>query len=98
MFSTVDLLETAKHRQGDVSDYRLAKILGINPNAISNYRGGRSVPANPIAMRLGKLAGIDPLRAVAMVNLERASTDEEREVWEAILEAVCHAKKGRKTS
>lgn len=85
MLSTVDLIEIAKQRQGDVSDYRLAKILGIHPNAICNYRAGRSVPVNPVAMRLGELCGLDSAKVVAWVNLERASSETEREVWQMLL-------------
>ncbi|MEH0165589.1 hypothetical protein [Roseateles microcysteis] len=88
MLSTSDLLEVAKHRQGDVSDYRLAKLLGVPPTTVSNYRVGRSRPANSIAMRLGELAGLDPLEVVAWVNLERASTDEDAKLWRLLLNRV----------
>lgn len=98
MLKTVDLIEMAKHRHGDVTDYRIGKLLGIDPSKISVYRRTSSKPGNSIAMRLGELAGIDPLEAVALVNLERASTEEEREVWEAMVSRLSQAKKGRKTS
>ena len=98
MLSTLDLLDLAKHRQGDVTDYRLSKLLGVSTQNISHWRNKGVKPSNPVAMRLGKLAGMDPLRAVALINLERASSDEDRELWEAILERLSHATKGRKTS
>lgn len=98
MLKTVDLIEMAKHRQGDVTDYRIGKLLGINPSKISSYRHSPTKPGNPIAMRLGELAGVDPLEAVALVNLERATAPEEREVWEAMLSRLSQAKKGRKAS
>ncbi|WP_431257198.1 hypothetical protein ACQ86G_21435 [Roseateles chitinivorans] len=98
MLKTVDLIDMAKKRHGDVTDYRIGKLLGIDPSKISTYRHTASKPGNPIAMRLGELAGVDPLEAVALVNLERATAPEEREVWEAILERLSHAKKGRKAS
>lgn len=88
MLSTIELLDRAKAAAGNVTDYRLAKILGLNPNAVSNYRTGRSSPVNPVAMRLGELAGVDPMEAVAAVNLERCRTPEDREVWEAMLARV----------
>lgn len=98
MLSTIELLDLAKKRQGDVTDYRISKLLGLTPTRISNYRVGRSRPENPVAMRLAELAGVDPVEAVAAVNIERATTDEDRAVWEAILQRVSQSKKGRKTS
>jgi len=98
MLKTVDLIEMAKRHQGDVTDYRIGKLLGINPSRISTFRNTASKPGNSIAMRLGELAGVDPLEAVALVNIERATDAEDREMWESILERVSQAKKGRKTS
>ena len=98
MLSTVELLDLARHRQGDVSDYRISKLLGISTSQFSNYRCGRATPANPVAMRLGELAGVDPLEAVAAVNLERATSPEDREVWSAMLSRLTQAKNGRKAS
>lgn len=95
MLSTVDLLDAARHRQGDVSDYRLSKLLGVPPTTVSNYRVGRSLPANPIAMRLGTLAGVDPVEDATVVNLERATTPEEREFWQNVLARVAPTKKAR---
>lgn len=98
MLSTVELLDLARHRQGDVTDYRIAKLLGISTQNVSNYRTGRAMPINRVAMRLAELAGVDPLQAVAAVNLERSTTPEDRELWSAMLERVSHAKAGRRTS
>lgn len=88
MLSSLDLLDLARHRQGDVTDYRIAKLLGVPPATVSNYRTGRSIPVNPIAMRLAELAGIDPAHAIVSVNRDRATTDEEREVWEKLAERL----------
>lgn len=84
MLSSLDLIDLARHRQGDVSDYRISKLLGVSTAALSNYRTGRSSPANSIAVRLAELAGVDPAHALVSVNMERATTDEEREMWEKL--------------
>jgi DNA-binding IclR family transcriptional regulator len=88
VLSVIELIDLARERQGGVSSYRIAKLLGINPNSMSNYRSGRSLPANSIAMGLAELAGLDPLETVCMLNLARATTDEDREVWEKLLVRV----------
>jgi plasmid maintenance system antidote protein VapI len=98
MLSTTELLAQAKHLAGDVTDYRLAKLLGVPPATVSNYRVGRTKPANPIAMRLGELAGVDPAEAVAWVNIERAASDEDREFWEFMLGRVAAGQRGKKAS
>lgn len=98
MLNTIELIELAKHRQGDVTDYRIAQLLDLKPQQISGYRNRGICPSNPVAMRLGELAGVDPLEAVASINFERASDPRDREVWAAMLARLSQAKKGRKTS
>ncbi|MGM9480318.1 hypothetical protein ACS5PN_03900 [Roseateles sp. NT4] len=85
MLSTIELLDLAKHRQGDVTDYRIAKLLGITSAHVTHYRSKGVKPSNPVAMRLAELAGVDPAEAVLAVNLERATSPEDREVWEMLL-------------
>lgn len=96
MLSTIELLDRAKSVAGDVSDYRLAQLLGVPATTVSNYRVGRSRPENPISMRLADLCGLDPVEVVASVNLERAKSETDRELWEMILKR-CKPVKARKT-
>jgi predicted transcriptional regulator len=90
MLSTAELVALAKKQAGDVTDYRLAKILGISHSTVSSYQNGRSKPENPVAMRLAELAGIDPVAAMAAVNIERATSDGDRQAWELILARCAH--------
>jgi predicted transcriptional regulator len=93
MFSTIELLDLAKAKAGDVSDYRLAKMLGVDQTSMSNYRRGRSQPKNPIAMRLAELCDLDPAEVVAWVNLERSSTPEDAQVWQLLLSRIQRPKR-----
>lgn len=88
MLSTIELLDLAKERQGGVTDYRISKLLGVSTQHVTHYRRNGVRPSNPIAMRLGELAGVDPVEAVIAVNLERASTDAELEVWRSLHERL----------
>lgn len=90
MLSTIQLLDLAKQRAGNVTDYRLSKLLEISPQHVSNYRTGRTRPENSIAMRLAAIAGVDPVEAMAAVNIERATTEEERAAWRLILARCSH--------
>ncbi len=47
-------------------------------------------------MRLADLCGLDPVEVVASVNLERAKSETDRELWEMILKR-CKPVKARKT-
>lgn len=96
MFSTTDLLDRAKAAAGDVSDYRIAQLLGVPRATVSGYRRGVSRPENPIAMRLAELCGLDPVEVVASVNLERAKSETDRELWEMILQRCRPGKAARK--
>lgn len=98
MLSTVELLDLARHRQGDVSDYRIAKLLEVGQPTVSRYRQGQSQPTNPVTMRLAELAGVDPAEAVAWVNIERANSDEDRQVWEFMLQRLSTTAKRKKAS
>lgn len=98
MLSTVQLLDLAKHRQGDVSDYRLAKLLEVDQATVSGYRNGKSQPKNPIAMRLGELCQLDPVEVMAWVNIERSSTPEDRAAWEIMLARVARTARSKKAS
>jgi predicted transcriptional regulator len=98
MLSTVEMIEKARHLQGDVSDYRIAKLLGIKPSLISTYRHTPTKPSNPVVMRLAELSGVDPAEAVAAVNLERATTPEDREVWEIMLARLTASAKRKKAA
>jgi transcriptional regulator with XRE-family HTH domain len=88
MFSAIDLVDRARAAQGGISDYRIAKILGIHPNSVSGWRTAGKLPSNPIAMRLAELAGVDPVETMLAVNIERSTTPADREAWEKVLARV----------
>ena len=54
----IDKVKTAK---GWGSDYRVAKELGLSPNTISTYRGGRSQTMDEVtSIKVAEALGIDP--------------------------------------
>ena len=85
MLTTNELLDLAREVQGGVSDYRLAQLLDVDQPRIPGYRAKRSKPSNSVSARLGELCALDPLVAVCWVNIERCSTEDEREVWRLVL-------------
>lgn len=95
MKSTIELLDIARAQNGDCSDYRLAQLLGVPPQTVSNYRVGRSHPANPIAAELGRLCGLDPDQVVCWVNIERAKDDADLKTWHSLLSRVQRTRPAR---
>ena len=84
MFSIADLLERARAKGGIESDYRLAKIISVNPSAIYNYRAWLSYPNDKILAKLCALSGDDVAVMAAHVQAARAQSSEGKTMWEAI--------------
>lgn len=84
---TVDnVLDRARHRQGLLSDYKLALVLGVQQSAVSNWRKGRSVPDDTLAARLADLAGLDKGFVVAGFHAMRAEPGSDSQaLWHQIV-------------
>lgn len=81
MYSIANLLERAKARAGIESDYRLAKIIGINQSAFGNYKAGRSWPNDKILSQLCALSGDDAAVVAAQIQAEKSHSPEGRSMW-----------------
>jgi len=68
-----DYMEAAKKEQGFKSDNQLNIALGFKGSTASFWRVGKSVPSDESMIELAKLAGINPLIALADLNIWRAS-------------------------
>lgn len=88
MLTTNQLLDRIKSSHQAPSDYRLAKIVGIDQSGIRNYRSGRSRPDDVIASRLAVLADLDPGYVVACIHAERAQDDQTRTLWTGIADRL----------
>jgi hypothetical protein len=66
------------------SERALDRALNSHSSLISIWRAKRSVPSDFFMIRLAKLAGISPARAMADLHFWKAKTPEERQVWEQV--------------
>jgi hypothetical protein len=82
------LIERARVNASIESDYRLAKIIGINQSAFGNYKAGRSMPNDKIVAQLCALSGDDPHLVMAQIQAERASSDEARNLWTTLIKRL----------
>lgn len=84
MSVSTDLLDLMKSRNGGVSDYRAAKMLGVTQPTMSGYRNNRC-PLSPEKCILAcQLAGLDPIEWLLKLYHERARSDTERNVIERV--------------
>lgn len=88
MTVTSDLLRQAKQRQGIPSNYRLARVLGVTDQTLTNWNTGKKAPADNYAVRLAEMAGIEPGIVLAELAAERAQDDEVRQAWRGLAERL----------
>jgi plasmid maintenance system antidote protein VapI len=55
---TYRLIEKVKHKQGLISDYAVAKLIGVKPQKISNWKAGQSEGNAEYTLRLLAAAGM----------------------------------------
>lgn len=88
MLTVVQLLDLARERISTPTDYRLSKVLGVTQTTLIGWRKGRSKPEPLTMARLAAVCGVDAKRAVLWLQMERASTNSERELWASVAQAV----------
>lgn len=66
------LLDLARERAGIPSDYRLAKMLGVATQRISNWRHDLAWPTLPQAFQLAEWAQLNPAQVIAEIERDRA--------------------------
>lgn len=88
MKTTIDFLDALKARQGGVSDYAIAKKLGLTCGAVSIWRNGKGYFDDSTSIRVAELLEIEPAIVIASVHAERAKSESEKAVWREILEKL----------
>lgn len=84
MQTTNELLDRIKTDQKIPSDYRLAQVLEVTKNAITNYRYGKSRPNDEVGLRMAELLKADAGYITACLHAERAQSPEVRQLWEKV--------------
>lgn len=93
VFSTVDLLEALRRKEGGCSDYRLAKILGVTHQAIHHLLQKGGVMSDETALKVSRELNIPPALVVFSIIRERTKNQEIRDILDTIpidtLKASC---------
>lgn len=93
MKSTIDYLDEAKNRLKIDSDNKMAGILNIKREGISNYRAGRSRMDDYVAARIAEILDIPKIEVIGTANYEREKNQTKREYWKIVVEKERKEKK-----
>jgi transcriptional regulator with XRE-family HTH domain len=78
---TTDLLNEVKAKKCVDSDYKLAQVLDISKQKISDLRSGKEKPGPYECAKIAEVLGRDPLSVIAQVEAESARTEKKRAYW-----------------
>lgn len=95
--TSTDLLDDVREAKGITSDYKLAKLLGVLPQTVSNYRNGRAQMNDEIALRAATMLGRAPGPLLAQLAAERAKNPEVAKVWKESAKILARARGGGKS-
>ncbi|SFZ77609.1 hypothetical protein [Chitinimonas taiwanensis] len=81
-----DLLEAAAKKLGTdekpISESRLGDELGAYKQKLYDWKNGRGQPDTYAVWRLAEILKMNPLEVSAIIEAERAKSDERRSFWE----------------
>jgi len=86
METLTDLLDALNERTG-LSDRKLGPLLGAGEGAATQWRTGRSFPADEKIPQIAKLLDQEPAYVAAVINLSRAKSNETRAMWQRVAQA-----------
>jgi plasmid maintenance system antidote protein VapI len=78
---TNTLLDEVREIKGVTSDYALAKLLGVRPQTVSNYRRGRTQMSDEMALRAARMMDRRLAPLLAELAAERATNPEIAKTW-----------------
>lgn len=81
MKTSADYIEDLKTRHDLPSDGAAARMLGVTRQAVSNIKNRKDSFSDRTARKVAELLEIDPLEVVLSAHAERASDNDDRELW-----------------
>lgn len=88
MNTTQRYLETLKAKTGAPSDYKLAQILDITRQQMSNYRTRGEQFGEETCMKVASILEIDPVIVMAEVQMEKAKNEQAKAAWKMLFERL----------
>ncbi|MBW8851145.1 MAG: helix-turn-helix transcriptional regulator [Xanthomonadales bacterium] len=85
---TKDVIDSARDLCTPTTYKALAKRLGVEPSAVSNWTNGRAQPDAVSCAKLAEITGIPLARVLGIVGEARAISREEKAVWRRLASAA----------
>lgn len=79
-----DILNEAKKASNATSDADLSRKIGVTGATVSYWRSGRQAPDSYALMQLQGILKVDARELLAIIEKERAKTEERREYWDGV--------------
>lgn len=83
---TKTLLANLKAANDGASDYRVAKILGVKPQTVSQWKTGKATMGDESGIKAAQLLGLDAKKVLLDLHIERDAGNAASPVWKAIRE------------
>lgn len=88
MKTTLDYLNEVKAKTGAVSDYALAKELGITKQAISALKIRHGYLSDETCLKVASILDIDPYEVILSIHFEKSKSDNVRSTYKSIFERL----------
>ena len=85
MSVTRELLDLLKATDGGLSDYRVARIIGVGQSTMTKYNKEELPLSAEKVIFICKHLGKDPYFWLLRLQVERAKCDAEKEIWQTAL-------------
>lgn len=90
------LLDEVRAAKGLESDYALAKLMGVEPQTISNYRRERTQLSDEMALRVARILGRSTALTLVQIAAERAKSPDVAQAWREAAKLLARLNRGSK--
>lgn len=85
---SVDYLQDALEKLGDISQNKKAEKMGLNGNTLSQYVTGQRIMDDFACIMVAKVLAIDGMIVIAAAQMEREKNQARKDVWEDLLKKM----------
>lgn len=84
MSQTQQLIEQVRQKLDDATDYRIAQVLDLPTQRLSDYVKGKRDADNYACAKIAEVLERDPLEVIAQVEAESARSETKRAYWRSL--------------
>lgn len=88
MSQTQQLIEQVRVKLDGATDYKIAQVLDLPTQRISNYVKGKQAADTYACAKIAEALNRDPLEIIAQVEAEAARTEKKRAFWRSFFSGL----------